>query len=427
MTEARIYLDYHATTPVDPRVVDVVVHHMTTAFGNASSRDHAYGDEAERAVESAAAEVARLVGADARDVVFTSGATEATNLALKGIAWAAEPRLQRPLRIGLMPVEHHAVLNTCEYLEQRGLAQLSYFRVDTRAQLDLEDYRSKVREGLDLVVLMAANNEVGTIYPLRDAAAIAKSSGALVFSDATQAAGRIPLEFSDWDIDLLALSAHKMYGPKGVGALLVRNTLRIDPGIHGGQQQSGMRAGTLNVPGIAGFGEAARLRFSEMERDELRIASQRDRFQDGLVERCLVAVNGDLDSRLSGNLHVSFEGIPNGALVARLRDKIAFSTGAACSSGIESPSHVLRAIELPQIRVEGAVRFGIGKFTEDADLDRALHLIDQAVAEVVFRLRHDQSGAKHDIIAERGDKSDRPALEGILRARPKEHRQSATG
>jgi cysteine desulfurase len=382
----RIYLDYHATTPVDPRVVEVVVHHMTTAFGNASSRDHAYGDEAERSVEVAAAEVARLIGAQTRNIVFTSGATEAANLALKGVAWAAQPNLGRPVRIGLMPVEHPAVLDTCEYLQHRGLAEVTHFRVDDRAQLELDDYRRKVREGLDLVVLMAANNEVGTIYPLKEAARIAKRYGALVFSDATQAAGKIPLEFTRWDVDLMVLSAHKLYGPKGVGALVSRKNLQLEQWLHGGQQQRGRRAGTLNVPGIAGFGEAAKLRRSEMQSDELRIASQRDRFQR-LLEGSSVVVNGDLESRLAGNLHMSFIGVPNQALVARIRHRVAVSTGAACSSGIEAPSHVLRAMGLPQERVDGAIRFGIGKFTEDNDLERAAELIENAVGEVAGLLR----------------------------------------
>lgn len=382
MATEAIYLDNHATTPVDPRVVDVVVEHMTTVFGNASSRDHVFGDQAEYAVETSSAAVAELVGAEARDVIFTSGATEAANLALKGIAWAAHEQIRRPLKVGLTPVEHHAVLDTCQYLAQRELAQISYLPVDDRAQLDLEAFRRQCRNGLDIVVVMAANNEVGTVYPLREITRIAKANGALVFTDATQAAGKIPLKFKQWDIDLLVLSAHKMYGPKGVGAMVVRPDLPLDQWLHGGQQQRGLRSGTLNVPGIAGFGVAAKLRNAEMQVDEQRIAEQRNRLQTLLVDRCGAIPNGDLDSRLAGNLHLSFPAVPNGALVARLRNSVAVSTGAACSSGIEGPSHVLRAMGLPRERVEGAIRFGIGKFNTDADIDRAAELFVNAVAEI---------------------------------------------
>lgn len=383
MATLPIYLDYHATTPVDARVVDVVVRHMTTAFGNASSRDHTYGDQAEEAVEIAAAEVAGLIGAEVRDIVFTSGATEAANLALKGIAWAAETRLGRPLRIGAMPVEHHSVLNTCQYLAEHRLAEISYFHVDDCAQLDLDDFRKKCREGLDVVAVMGANNEVGTIYPLAAAGAIARDFGILLFSDLTQAAGKIPIDMAAWGVDLAAMSAHKMYGPKGVGALVLSQGIKLHPLLHGGAHQRGLRSGTLNVPGIAGFGAACRLRSQEMHVDEPRIAHLRDRLQSMLLqERPNVVVNGDLQRRLAGNLNLSYLGVPNGAIIARLRDRVAIATGSACSSGIEAPSHVLRAMNLSPDRVEGALRIGLGKFTTQSEIEVAAMHLSGATSEI---------------------------------------------
>jgi cysteine desulfurase len=377
--KSPIYLDYHATTPTDGRVVDAVVRHMATVFGNPSSRDHVFGDEAEAAVARAAGEVAHLMGVEPREIVFTSGATEAANLALKGLAL----QTGRPLRIGLTPVEHPSVLDTCQYLADQGLAQLTYFRVDGRAQIDLDDVRRSCKGGLDLVAVMAANNEVGTIYPLEEVAAIAKDHGALVFTDATQAAGKIPVSASQWGLDLVALSAHKMYGPKGVGALAVSAGIKLHPLIHGGQHQRGLRSGTLNVPGIVGLGEACRLRASEMHSDEVRVASLRDRLESHLMSGYPeLVVNGDVENRLAGNLHVSFPGLPNGALVGRLRNRLAISTGSACSSGIEGPSHVLRALGLSRERIEGALRIGIGKFTTEEDVDSAAVILTAAAREV---------------------------------------------
>lgn len=378
-----IYLDYHATTPTDPRVVEVVTRHMTEVFGNASSTDHVFGDEAEAAVVTAGKQVASLVGAEPRSIVFTSGATESINLAIQGLVRAARRAGRDKLRIGLMPVEHRAVLDTCAALADVGLAELTLFRVDERARLDLEDFERKCHTGLDLVCVMAANNEVGTLYPIQQTVAIAHEHGALFFTDATQAAGKIPLDFTEWGIDLLALSAHKMYGPKGVGALVVAPGIRLEPVLYGGAHQRRLRSGTLNVPGIAGLGEACRLRVLEMATDEPRIAALRDRLQSLLSSTIPdLVVNGDLERRLAGNLHVSICGVPNGAVVGRLRRSVALSTGAACASGIEAPSHVLRAMGLPADRTEGALRIGIGKFTVEDEVDRAANLIACAVRQI---------------------------------------------
>lgn len=381
--ERSIYLDHHATTPTDPRVAEVVLSHMTTRFGNASSTDHVFGDEAKAAVHDAARKVSALVKSDPKDVVFTSGATESANLAIQGVARFFERQTDRPIRIGLMPVEHHAVLETSKKLADSGKAQLRFFEVDEQARLDLDDFREACQEGLDLACVMAANNEVGTIYPLSEAAEIAHQHGSLVFSDATQAVGKIDVDLERSGVDLLAFSSHKMYGPQGVGALVVRQDVQLDPLLYGGRHQRGLRAGTLNVPGIAGFGEACHLRLEEQSDDERRIGRQRDRMQSALLDaHPFAVVNGDLDNRLAGNLHISFVGIPNAAIVARIRSKVAVSTGSACSSGIESPSHVLQAMDLPRERQESALRIGLGKFTTDHDVDTATKLISAAVTDV---------------------------------------------
>jgi cysteine desulfurase len=385
-----IYLDYHATTPTDPRVADVVLHYLTRAFGNASSTDHVYGDEAEEAVATARAHVGAIVGSPARSVIFTSGATESINLALVGFAKArAESGAVGPVRIGVSPVEHRAVLDTCRILAEAGAARLRWLPVDHLGRVDLDAVEDVCRDGLDLLCLMTANNEVGTLYPVAAASGIAARHGVALFSDATQAVGKVPVRFSEWGVTFLALSAHKNYGPKGCGALIVAPDADLRPIIHGGGHQRGLRSGTLNVPGIAGLGEACRLRSLEMHADEPAIAARRDTLQRHLQDRIPeLIVNGDLANRLSGNLHVSIPSVPNGAVVARLRHRVALSTGAACSSGIEAPSHVLQAMDLPQPVVEGALRISLGKFTTDEDIARAGELIVEAVQEVRRALAH---------------------------------------
>ena len=379
-----IYLDYHATTPTDPRVAAIVHRYMTEVFGNANSVDHSFGDEALAAVEGARRSVATLIETDPRSIVFTSGATESLNLALQGLVRAFRSHGQRrALRVGLPPVEHLAVIETCQALAKSGDVEPTYFAVDQRGRLDLGDVEAKCRNGLDLVCIMAANNEVGTLYPIEDAARIAQQHGAIFLTDATQAAGKIPIRFNDWGIDLLALSAHKMYGPKGVGALVIAPGVRLEALFFGGGHQGGRRSGTLNVPGIAGLGEACRLRQNEMAVDEPRIATQRDRLERLLIEGIPeLAVNGDPERRLAGNLHVSVSGLPNGPIIARLRSRVALSTGAACSSGIEAPSHVLRALALPADAIDGALRIGLGKFTTDDEVERAAREIISVVSEV---------------------------------------------
>lgn len=384
-----IYLDYHATTPVDPRVADRVYHYMTQEFGNASSTDHEWGDRAETAVKQAAKQVADLIGASARDIIWTSGATESINLAIQGSPPAPLSRSGRGAggegkhRIGLMPLEHKAVLDTCQALANRGWAELIDLTVDAKGRLDLDQLEQVCADGLSLLCVMAANNEIGNIYPIQAIAQIAQRYNVPLLCDGSQAVGKIPIQFEAWGITYLAISAHKLYGPKGMGALVVRKNCRLEPLIFGGGHQRGMRSGTLNVPGIVGLGEACRLRSLEMAADEWAIATKRDKLQNLLLEKIAdLIINGDTANRLAGNLHISIPGIPNSAVIARIRHRLAISTGSACSSGVEAPSHVLQALKLPQDAIDGALRISLGKFTTDADIEQAGNLIADTVSQI---------------------------------------------
>ncbi|MGK7880529.1 MAG: cysteine desulfurase family protein [Crocosphaera sp.] len=376
-----IYLDYHSTTPVDPRVAELMVYYLTTAFGNASSIDHSYGDEAEKAVLKARHEVAQLINASPKDIIFTSGATESINLAIVGHIQAINSSTLP--RIAVSPVEHKAVLDTIQMLAKKGQAELIYLKIDGFGRLDLEYLENTCAEGLSLLCVMAANNEIGNIYPIEKIGQIAQQYSIPFLCDASQAVGKIPINFNDWGITYLAISAHKLYGPKGVGALVVRKGYPLEPIIFGGGHQKGIRSGTLNVPGIVCLGEACRLRQLEMEQDEQQIARQRDRLQTLLQAQIPdLQVNGDITARLAGNLHISLSGIPNSAIIARIRHQLAISTGAACSSGVATPSHVLRALKLSDEMIEGALRIGVGKFTTDEEIDKAANLLTVAVEQI---------------------------------------------
>ena len=375
-----IYLDYHATTPVDPRVADRVYHAMTTEFGNASSVDHEWGDRAEAAVKQAAKHVADLIGASPREIIWTSGATESINLAIQG-SLPSHP--DKPHRIALLPLEHKAVLDTCQILEERGWAQSIYLQVDSKGRLDRDHLEQVCAEGLSLLCVMAANNEIGNIYPIQEIGQIAQRYSIPFLCDASQAVGKIPIQFEAWGITYLAISAHKLYAPKGVGALVVRKGYRLEPSIFGGGHQKGMRSGTLNVPGIVGLGEACRLRSLEMSEDERAIAIKRDYLQNLLIGKIHnLVINGDLDNRLAGNLHISIPGIPNSAVVARIRHKLAISTGSACSSGVEAPSHVLQVLKFPEELIHGSLRIGIGKFTVNEEIEAAATILSEAVYQI---------------------------------------------
>jgi cysteine desulfurase len=373
--DRAVYLDHHASTPVDARVATLMFHVMTTTFGNANSVDHIFGEEAAKLVVRARKEVAALVGATADDVHFTSGASESLRLAVRHVISARRSR-SAPCRIVVSSVEHRALFDALQELEARGDALVYQLPVDQQARLDMIALNEACARGVDLVCVMAANNEVGTVYPIADIARIAAANGAWTLVDATQAAGRVPLCVRDWGVTYLALSAHKMYGPKGIGALVTeRRDVRPSH-----SPTAGVGDGTPNVPGIAGLGEACRLRRLEMSLDEPRIAALRDALEAEL-RACVpdLHVNGDVANRLSHNLHVSAPGVPNDAVVARLRRRVAISTGAACMSGAQTPSHVLRAMGLAPALQEGALRISLGRLTTGEEVSFAAEQIATAI------------------------------------------------
>ncbi|MEM9539123.1 MAG: cysteine desulfurase family protein [Cyanobacteria bacterium P01_E01_bin.42] len=374
-----IYLDYHATTPCDRRVANKILQTMVTAFGNASSVDHSYGDEAAQAVKKARQQIAELLNASPTEIIFTSGATESINLAIQG-HFARNSTLSRLI---VSPIEHKAVLDTCRAIASQKLAEIVWLKVDRQARLDLDYLERVCSQGASLLCIMAANNEVGTIYPLQTISQIAQKYRIPFFCDASQAIGKIPINFADSGITYLTLSGHKLYATKGIGALIVRRGHPLKPLFYGGEQQNGLRPGTLNVSGIVGLGEACHLRRLEMNADEQEIQQKRDRLQNLLLAKIPnLVINGDRGDRLAGNLHISIPNLPNSAIMARIRDKLAISTGSACSSGTTAPSHVLRVMQLPESHLEGAFRIGLGKFTTDAECDRAAEILTDAVAKV---------------------------------------------
>ncbi len=351
-----VYLDHHATTPVDPRVLEAMLPYFGGKFGNAASRSHQFGWEAEKAVDLARTRIASLAGAHAREIVFTSGATESNNLALKGAGAA---------HIVTMATEHKAVLDPA----RRAGCRLTVLPPKSDGLIDLDRLREALGAEPTLVSVMYANNEIGVIQPIAEIGAICREWGALFHCDAAQAFGRIPVNVERDGIDLLSVSAHKMYGPKGVGALYVRRKrARLTPQMDGGGHEFGMRSGTLNVPGIVGFGEAASLCAAEMAEEGRRVAALRDRLWESLAEALDVTVNGSMSRRLPGNLNVSFRGIDADALLMTMPE-IALSTGSACTSATVEPSHVLRAIGLSGGMARGAVRFGVGRFNTEAEID----------------------------------------------------------
>ena len=352
-----VYLDNHATTPVDPRVAELMFATMTANFGNAHSVDHAYGQTAAALIQEAESLVSALVGTTPSSVRFTTGATEGIRLAL---AIACTKRT--PLRIALSRVEHKAVLETVQGLHREGRATVSWINVDSRGRISLEAIREALKNGIDLLCLMAANNEVGTIYPVEAAATLAAEFGAEILVDATPAIGRTPVSAEDWGIDYLVLSAHKIYGPKGAGAL-VGPSARTSAA-----DQVAGHPGTPNVPAIVGFGEACRIAAAEGPDDRTHARSLRDRLEHALLEAVPdLIINGDQANRLGNNLHISPIGAPNDAILARLQNCVAISTGAACSSGAQEHSHVLRAMNLPRELQESALRISTGKFNTADD------------------------------------------------------------
>ncbi len=380
MKERTVYLDNHATTPVDPRVLESMLPWFTENFGNAASRQHRFGWAAEEAVDRARSAVARAIGADAREIVFTSGATESNNLAIRGVAGGREGG-----HIVTVRTEHSSVLDVCAKLERRGY-RVTRLAVDEEGLVDPSAVRDAITDGTVLVSVMLANNEIGTIQPLRAIGEICRAAGVLMHTDATQAVGKIPVDVASLNVDLLSLSAHKVYGPKGVGCLYIRRgkpAVRIVSQMDGGGHEGGLRSGTLNVPGIIGLGRALEIATAEMEGESARLALLRDEMLGRwLREPGGVALNGHPDRRLPNNLNVSFIGVENDVLMMNMKD-VAFSSGSACTTGKPEPSHVLSALGLPQDRLRSAVRFGLGRFTTAEDARYAAG----RVAEEVTRLR----------------------------------------
>jgi cysteine desulfurase len=374
-----VYLDFHATTPVDPRVLEAMLPYFSERFGNPASRQHAYGWEAQQAVDTARSQVAALIGATPSEIVFTSGASESNNLAIKG---AVHARRSRGDHIITAATEHKSVLDSCACLEREG-CRVTRLGVDAQGFIDLDQLRAAISSRTILISIMAANNEIGVLQPLAAIGAIAQERGVLFHTDAAQAAGKVPLDVAKSGIDLLSLTAHKYYGPKGAGALFVRRSkpkLELTCQIDGGGHENGMRSGTLNVPGLVGLGRGAEICREEMPRESARLSALRDRLFAGL-QRDMdgVRLNGPTgERRLPHNLHVSFDDIEGEALLMALGD-LAVSTGSACSSGSQAPSHVLVAIGAVGDRAGASIRFGLGRPTTDQDIDFAIERVTTVV------------------------------------------------
>ena len=365
-----IYLDNHATTPMDPRVLEAMLPYFTEHFGNAASRNHSFGWEAEQAVEKARKQIAELIGANPKEIIFTSGATESNNLAIKGVA---EMYAEKGNHIITAATEHKAVLDTCKKLEKQGF-QITYLALREDGLIDLDKLRAAITDKTILVSIMYANNEIGVIQPVAEIGKICKEKGVLYHSDGVQAVGKIPVDVIKDNIDLLSITAHKMYGPKGVGALYVRRKnprVQITSQMDGGGHERGMRSGTMNVPAIAGFGKAAELCRLEMAEEAKRLQFLRDKLRAKLeLELDEVFINGDMEHRLPHNLNMSFAYVEGESLLMGIND-IAVSSGSACTSATLEPSYVLKALGVGDDLAHTSIRFGLGRFTTEEEVDYA--------------------------------------------------------
>jgi cysteine desulfurase len=387
-----IYMDNHATTPVDPRVLEAMLPYYTDVFGNAASRSHGFGWEAERAVDTAREEIARLINAKAKEIVFTSGATESDNLAIKGVV---EFYRDKGNHVITAATEHKAVLDTCKALERKGMATVTYLPVDRHGMVDPDQVRRAITDKTVLVSIMYANNEIGTINPIGDIGRVARERGVLFHTDATQGVGKLPLDVEAMHVDLLSMSAHKLYGPKGVGALYVRAKnprVRLTPLIDGGGHERGMRSGTLNVPGIVGFGKACELCRLGMADETQRMVALRERLREGLFGALdEIYLNGHPVHRLPGNLNVSFAFVEGESLLMGLNGSthpiavgespaaIAVSSGSACTSATLEPSYVLKALGVGDDLAHTSIRFGLGRFNTTEEVD---YVVERVVHEV---------------------------------------------
>ena len=377
-----IYLDNNATTPMDPRVLETMIPYFTEHFGNAASRNHPFGWEAEEAVDYAREQVAQLIGADPKEIIFTSGATEGDNLGIKGVF---EMYSQKGNHIITATTEHKAVLDTCKHIEKLG-GEVTYIKVQPDGLIDLKELEAAIKPTTILISIMWANNEIGTIMPIREISAIAKKHGVLLFTDATQAVGKIPVDVNKDGIDVMAFTAHKMYGPKGVGALYVRRKnprVKVTAQMDGGGHERGMRSGTLNVPGIVGMGKACELCMLDMEADTKRISKMRDKLETALMLLEEAYINGSTEHRLPHVTNISFKHVEGEGLLMGFNKNIALSSGSACTSASLEPSYVLKALGLGDDLAHSSLRFGLGRFTTDEQIDYTV----KAISETVIKLR----------------------------------------
>lgn len=371
----RVYLDNAATTPVDKRILDAMLPYFSENYGNPSSI-YSFSHDTGKAVENARADVANLIGAEPSEIVFTSGGTEADNLAIKGAVKGSKGHIITSV------IEHPAVLNVCKSLENEGF-EVSYIPVNNEGIVSVEDVKKAIRDDTILITIMHANNEIGTIQPIHEIGKIAREKGIVFHTDAVQTVGKIPVDVKKMNVDLLTISSHKMYGPKGVGALYVRNGVSLKPVSEGGGHEKGLRSGTENVPGIVGFGKATEIAFNEMDADAEKMKKLRDKLMKGSLEIENSWVNGSMEKRLPGNLNLGFKFIEGESLILELDFKgIYASTGSACSSKSLEPSHVLRALGLPAQDCHGSLRMTLGKYTTEEDVDYVLKVLPEVIAKL---------------------------------------------
>ena len=385
MLQLPVYLDNNATTQCDPRVVEAMLPYFGEKFGNAASKSHSFGWIAEEAVENAREQLAQLINAHPKEIVFTSGATESDNLALKG---AFEMYSSKGNHIITAATEHKAVLDTCKHIEKLG-GEITYLPVDSDGRISIAELEAAIRPSTILIAIMYANNEIGTIQPVREVASVAKKHSVLFFCDAAQAVGKIPVDVIADGIDLLAFTAHKMYGPKGIGALYVRRKdprVRVTAQMDGGGHEKGMRSGTLNVPAIVGFGRACELCINEMNEDGKRLSVLRDKLENALVLLHDVSVNGSREHRLPHTTNLSFKDVSAERLMMTFNRNIAVSSGSACTSALVEPSYVLKALGLPDDLARSSLRFGLGRFTTEEQIDYVIEEVSKNLA----RLRETQ-------------------------------------
>jgi cysteine desulfurase len=382
MLKFPIYLDNNATTPMDPRVFEAMKPYFLEHFGNAASRNHSFGWEAEEAVDYAREQVAKLIGADPKEIIFTSGATEGDNLGIKGVY---EMYASKGNHIITATTEHKAVLDTCKHIEKIG-GEVTYLQVQPDGLIDLKALEAAIKPTTILIAIMYANNEIGTIMPIKEISAIARKHGVLLFTDATQAVGKIPVDVNKDGIDIMAFSGHKMYGPKGVGALYVRRKnprVKVTAQMDGGGHERGMRSGTLNVPGIVGFGAACELCRLDMEADTKRISILRDKLETELMKLEEAYINGSTEHRLPHVANISFKHVEGEGLLMGFNKNIALSSGSACTSASLEPSYVLKALGLGDDLAHSSLRFGLGRFTTEEQIDYTI----KAISETVLKLR----------------------------------------